>query len=203
MTGLFDTAWHVTGIQDVLTGMALEDERFINTILDKALEFNLGVVEQMPSYIHGVRFLEDWAGQTGLFMGTEKWRKHLKPRLREMYEGVQKKGAAVIAHSDGNITEVFPDLIEMGVDISDPTQPEVMDLKFIKKEYGKDIVLFGGLGCQSTIPLGTTQDVLDEADQTLKLLGKGGKYLFGPSGSISTDAPIENVAALIEFCRSF
>jgi len=201
MTGILDTAWHVTGIQDLLTGMALEDKHFINTMLDAALDFNLGVIEQVPSGFDGIRFLEDWAGQEGLFMGLKNWRTYLKPRLKIMYAETKKKGLAVMSHSDGNITEVFPDLIEMGVDISDPTQPEVMDLAFIKKEYGKDIVLFGGLGCQSTIPLGTPEDVVREARERLELLGAGGKYLLGPSGSIPTDAPIENVAALIEFCK--
>ncbi len=201
MTGLFDTAWHVTGMQDLLMGMAMEDNTFIDSMLDNSLEFILGVIDQVPSYIHGIRFLEDWAGQTGLFMGLENWRKHLKPRLREMYGATRKKGLAVMSHSDGNITEVYPDLIEMGVDISDPTQPEVMDVGYIKRKYGNDIVLFGGLGCQSTIPLGTPEDVLKEARDTLALLGTGGKYLFGPSGSISTDSPLENVAALVEFCR--
>ena len=75
-----------------------------------------------------------------------------------------------------------------------------MDLEFIKKEYGKDIVLFGGLGCQSTIPLGTPEEVVREARERLELLGAGGKYLLGPSGAIPTDAPIENVRALLEFC---
>jgi uroporphyrinogen decarboxylase len=201
MVGILDTAWHVTGMQDLLMGMALEDKNFINFMLDSALEFNLGVIEQIPPYIDGVRFLEDWAGQEGLYMGIKNWRKYLKPRLKEMYTAAKNKGCAVMSHSDGNITEVFPDLIELGVDVSDPTQPEAMDLVFIKKEYGKDIVLFGGLGCQSTIPLGTPKDVVDEAKETLSLLGEGGKYILGPSGAVPTETPIENIVALIEFCK--
>jgi uroporphyrinogen decarboxylase len=202
MVGILDTAWHVTGMQDLLMGMALKDKGFINNMLDSALEFNLGIIEQMPSFIDGVRFLEDWAGQEGLFMGIENWSKHLKPRLKEMYAAVKKRGRAVISHSDGNITEVIPDLIEMGVDVTDPTQPEVMNLQFLKREYGKDIVFFGGLGCQSTIPLGTPEEVVEEARETLALMGGGGRYILGPSGSIPTDTPIENVVALVEFCRN-
>ncbi|HEB32449.1 MAG TPA: hypothetical protein ENI15_16510 [Spirochaetes bacterium] len=189
-------------MQDLLMGMALGNRGFINKMLDSALEFILGVIEQIPPYIDGVWFLEDWAGQDGLFMGLESWRTFLKPRLKEMYVAAKKKGDLVISHTDGNITELYPDLIELGVDITDPTQPEVMDLEFIKKEYGKDIVLFEGLGCQSTIPLGTPEDVVREARAALKLLGRDGKYLLGPSGSIPTDAPIENVITLIELCKS-
>jgi uroporphyrinogen-III decarboxylase len=67
---------------------------------------------------------------------------------------------------------------------------------------GKDIVLFGGLGCQSTIPNGTPEDVVREAEERLAFLGYGGKYILGSSGSIPTETPAENVAALFEFCNS-
>jgi uroporphyrinogen decarboxylase len=202
MTGLFDIGWHIIGIQDMLMSMAIYDKKFANKILDLALEYNIGVINQMPPEIDGVRFLEDWGTQEGLMMKVDTWRELLKPRLKEMYEAVKNKNCIVMAHSDGNITELYPDLIEIGVDIIDPNQPEVLDLNFIKKEFGKDVVLFGGLGCQSTIPLGSPEDVLKEAKYTLELLGNGGKYILGPSGSIPTEAPIENVVTLIEFCRN-
>ena len=202
MIGLFDTAWHLTGMQDLLMGMALEDKRFVNKMLDWALAFNVGVIEQMPDFIDGVRFMEDWGQQKGLIMGFNNWKKYLKPRLKEMYDVVKNKGCAVMSHSCGDNTQLFPHLIELGVDVSDPLQPEVMDIAYIKKEYGKDIVLFGGLGCQSTIPNGTPEEVVTEAQERLSFLGEGGKYILGSSGSIPTESPIENVAALFEFCKS-
>ena len=200
MTGIFDTAWHPTGIQDLLMGMAI-DPNFTNQMTDKALEFNLNILDQLPDYIDGVRFIEDWGDQKCLMMGINNWRKYLRPRLKIMYEACKKKGRAVFIHSCGNITELFPEIIELGVDVVDPIQPEVMDLQFIKREYGKDIVLFGGMGCQSTIPLGTPEMVIQEAEERLVLLSEGGKFIFGPSGAIPTEAPIENVIALIEFCK--
>ena len=71
MIGLFDTAWHITGLPDLLMGMALEDKTFVNRMLDWALEFNIGVIEQMPANIDGVRFMEDWGQQKGLMMGLD------------------------------------------------------------------------------------------------------------------------------------
>jgi len=201
MIGLFDTAWHVAGIQDLMMGMAMEDTRFVDAMLDQALEFNIGVIEQMPAFIHGVRFMEDWGQQKGLMMGVEHWRRFIKPRLREMYAAVKKRGCAVMSHSCGDTTELFPDLIELGVDVSDPLQPEVMDLGFIKREYGRDIVLFGGLGCQSTLPYGTPDEVVSETRARWRLLGEGGGYILGSAGSIPTDVPIENVVALFDCCR--
>lgn len=200
IVGIFDVAWHTTGIQDMLMSMAL-DEAFANEMLDLALEYNLNIIDQLPEYIDGIRFLEDWGDQKCLMMGPKNWRSFLKPRLKIMYEACKRKGCAVFAHSCGNITELFPDLIEIGVDVIDPIQPEVMDLQFIKKEYGTEIVLFGGIGCQSIIPLGTPEMVIKACQETVELLSEGGRYIFGSSGAIPNETPIENIAALIEFCK--
>lgn len=200
MVGLCDRVWQTTGIQDFLMGMAL-DADFTNRMLDMALEYNLGIIEQLPEYIDGIRFIEDWGDQKCLMMGADNWRRYLKPRLKEMYKTVKGKGCAVFIHSCGNITELFRDIIEIGVDAVDPIQPEVMDIKLLKREYGKDIVLFGGLGCQSTIPLGTPEQVVDEAREVLSFMAEGGKFILGPSGAIPTEAPVENLAALIKYCK--
>jgi len=106
----------------------------------------------------------------------------------------------VMHHSCGNITALFPEIIDLGIDIIDAMQPETMDLAFLKREYGKDIIFFGGLGAQSTLPYGSIDDVIKEAEQTIGLLSQGGGYITGPAGSISTDTPLENVVALAEFC---
>ena len=200
MLGVFEIPCRFAGMEDVMVAMGI-DEEFANQCFDMTLEFNLGILNQLPDYIDGVRFIEDWGDQRGLIMGSQYWRKYLKPRLRIMYEECKKKGRAVSIHSCGNITELIPDLIEMGVEIIDPIQPEVMDLKFIKKEYGKDVVFFGGVGAQSTIPLGTAEQVVEEAKQLLSFMSEGGKYILGPSGAMPTEAPVENVVALIEFCK--
>lgn len=200
MLGIFEIPNRFAGMEDVMVGMAISED-FANKSFDLALEFNLGILSQLPYYVEGVRFIEDWGDQRGLMMGINYWRKYLKPRLKIMYEACKKSGRAVFIHSCGNITEVIPDLIELGVDVIDPIQPEVMDLRFIKKEYGKNIVFFGGVGSQSTIPLGTPEQVVEEAKRLLGFMAEDGKYILGPSGAISTEAPVENVAALIEFCK--
>ena len=180
MTGVFDTAWHVTDIQDLLMGMALEPD-FTNKMLDSALEYNLNIIDQIPDFIDGVRFLEDWGDQRGLIMGPDNWRRFLKPRLKLMYEACRRKGKPVFINSCGNIAELFTDIIELGVNVVDPIQPEVIDLKFIKNEYGRYIVLCGGIGSQSTLPLGTPDAVVKECEERLDLLSKGGMYIMGPA----------------------
>lgn len=199
MTGLLDSCWHLTGMQDFMEAMMIEED-FANTVMDHTTEYMINVINSAPPEIDAVRFIEDWGMQTGLLISKNLWKKYLEPRLKMIHAAVRKKGMYVMHHSCGNITALFPEIIDLGIDIIDAMQPETMDLAFLKKEYGKDIVFFGGLGAQSTLPYGSVDDVIREAEQTIDLLSRGGGYITGPAGSISTDTPLENVVALAEFC---
>ena len=198
LTALFDTCWRIRGFENFLCDMA-DDENFVNAIMDKATEYLVGIVEQTPDGVDAIRFLEDWGLQKGLMMGVKSWRKFLKPRLKIIYGAAIKKGITVMLHSCGDIHELFPDLIEIGMQLVHPMQPEVMDLAWVKKEYGKDLAFYGGMGCQSTLVYGSVADTIAEARHRIKTMAKGGGYILGPAGAISVDAKIENVIALVEF----
>ena len=198
--GIFETCWHIRGFENFLMDMVLNTE-FANKCLDKALEFITGIIETFPAQIDGFRFVEDWGKQKGLLMSKKHWDEFIKPRLQKAYEACKKRKVTLMIHSCGDIIELIPDLIELGVDIIDPIQPEVMDISFLKKEYGKYVTFFGGLGSQSTIPRGTPDDVSKEFEQHIKILGTGGGCIIGPAGALPTDTPMENVTKLIECCH--
>lgn len=197
LTGLFDICWFLRGFENFMMDMA-GDAPFAKRLLDKALAYNLGVIAKMPDCVDGVRFGEDWGLQKGLMFGGALWRRLLKPRLKIMYEAARKKGFRVFIHSCGDITELFPDLIGLGVQVINPVQPEAMDLAMLKREYGKDVVLYGGLGSQSTIVYGAPTDVMTEVENRLTLFADGG-YILGPAGALPTDAKLENVITLVDF----
>jgi len=200
MAGLFDLCWHLRGFENFIADMISEQD-FAEKLLDRALRFSLEFVEAIPDGVDGVRIGEDWGMQKGLITGAFTWRKLLKPRLRVLYNAVRARNLKLFIHSCGDIEELFPDLIEMGVDVVHPVQPEVMNLTDLHNRYGGDIIMYGGIGTQSTLIYGTPDDVITEAKSNLKLFNNGG-YILGPAGAISTDAKIENVIALTDFVMS-
>ena len=203
MTGLFDTAWHVTGYEDALMAMADPNPQVINYMLDNSLRFLVEVIEMIPQGLFdSIRFIEDWGVQRGLVMGETHWRRLLKPRLKELYSTVKEKGLFVHSHSCGDNSGIFSDLVEIGVDISDPLQPEVMDIEKIKDDYGKELTLMGGLPCQSVLPLGTPDEVFSITEKTFEIMNKGGRYILGGAGSFSTETPAENINAIVEYYSS-
>ena len=110
----------------------------------------------------GVRFGDDWGQQRGLIMGPALWRKYIKPRVAQLYRMVKEADRKVFIHCCGKVDEIFPDLIECGVDAFNPFQPGVMDVEAIKNRYGRNITFFGGISTQRTLPYGSVSQVKEE-----------------------------------------
>jgi len=197
MTGLFDIGWSLRGFEAFLADLA-SGGHFVDELLDGALQFQLESVAAIPEGVDGVRVGEDWGLQKGLITGARIWRKYLKPRLRILYGAIRARGLRLFIHSCGDIAELFPDIIELGVEGVHPVQPEAMDIEALHREYGKDITMYGGIGTQSALVYGKPEDVVAEAASRLRTFSDGG-YILGPAGAISTDANIDNVIALTDF----
>jgi hypothetical protein len=103
-----------------------------------------------------------------------------------------------MVHSDGDVSDLVPDLIEIGVQILNPVQPEAMNVLEIKRIYGREICLNGGISTQLTLPLGTPQEVEREVISCLRILGERGGYVAGPAKAIMGDVPLANAVALID-----
>ena len=199
---LFERAWTMAGMENVLMGM-MSDKNFANTLFDKILEFNLKIIENSCKFnIDAIRFGDDWGQQTGLIMGPVLWREFIKPRVQEMYKATKAKGKFVAIHSCGKVEELFPDLIECGLDFFNPFQPEVMDIFEIKKTFGDKLSFFGGISIQKTLPFGTVSETKDEVKLLIDKIGKDGGYIASPSHDIPGDAKPENIAAMIEVLQN-
>jgi uroporphyrinogen decarboxylase len=163
------------------------------------VDYNIKIVEQASKFeIDGVMFGDDWGQQSGMIMGPKLWRRFLKPRLAKMYKKVKDAGLFVFIHSCGDVTEVFPDLIEIGLDVFNPIQPEVIDVYEIKKKYGDKLSFFGGISTQKLLPYGTPDDVKREVRKFAKEIGNNGGYIIAPAHATPGDVPVENIIALIE-----
>jgi len=195
---LFERAWTLAGMENIL--MAMVDEKsFVNELLDRILDFNLKVIEKACAFpIDAMRFGDDWGQQSGLITGRALWKELIGPRVEKMYRLTRARGKRVFIHSCGKVEELFPDLIESGVDVFNPFQPEVMDVYAMKRRFGDRLSFFGGISTQKTLPYGTVRDVKDEVKRLLDAVGKDGGYIASPAHAIPKDAKPENIAAMIE-----
>ena len=94
-----------------------------------------------------------------------------------------------------------PELIDIGVTILNPVQPECMDLHTIKKDYGKKIVFDGTIGTQSTMPFGTPEEVRYTVLNNVRDFGADGALIVSPTHVLEPDVSPENVVAFAEACK--
>jgi uroporphyrinogen decarboxylase len=199
---MFERAWTLRGMENLLADMILHP-RFVDDLLDKILEYNLSVIDHLLQYdIDCVRFGDDWGQQTGLIMGPRLWRRFIKPRVQAMYARVKTAGKFIMQHSCGAIQELFPDLIDMGLDIFNTFQPEVMDVAFCKREYGRHLTFYGGISTQQVLPRVGPEEVKRVVRQMIATVGQDGGYIVAPTHAIPRDVPPENIAAFIDVVRS-
>jgi uroporphyrinogen decarboxylase len=199
---LFERAWSLRGMTELMIDM-MEAPEFVDELLDAIADFNCGVLDEVLRYdIDCVRFGDDWGQQHGLIFGGRLWRRFIKPRLARMYGRVKRAGKAVMIHCCGRVQELFPELIELGLDIFNPFQPEVMNPYEIKKQFGDDLTFFGGMSVQRLLPFGTPQEIRDETCRLMEQVGRGGGFIIAPSHDMPGDIPIENMVAFIETVRN-
>ena len=211
--GFLQTATRVYGYEDWMMMLALDDKRtdwFMETLLENKLKYYDKVAAAFGDSVDIVLEMDDLGTQIGPFIDPEMVRKKLKPYYRKLYDYIHKVvKAKVFMHSCGSVVKMIPDLIEAGVDILNPVQISAagMDPAYLKKEFGKDLVFWGGgIDTQVILPSGTKQQIRDMVKRNVEIFGKDGGFVFATIHNAQPDVPVENFIAMWEAfkeCRNY
>lgn len=197
-TTLFERAWSFRGFENLFMDFLLE-EKFTHELLEKITDRNIQILDIALDYdFDGVYLGDDYGQQSGMMMSPDVWRKFIKPQLARMFDKIKANGKSVCLHSCGDITLVLPDLIEIGLDIYQTVQPEIYDLKNLKKEFGKDLTFYGAISTQRDLPFKNPKEIKEIIRNTIEILGESGGYIAAPTHRVTSDTPVENVIAMIE-----
>ncbi len=198
---LWERAHFLRGLDHLLMDLR-EAPRFVHELLDRICEYNLATLAEMASYgPDGVFISDDYGFQDRLMMSPRDWREFVRPRLSRLLDAAKRHGLVTMLHSCGNVRAIVPDLIEIGLDILHPIQPEALDVFALKREFGQHLTLCGGISTQRTLPHGTPEDVRNEVEQKARVLGTGGGYILEPGITLQADVPLANLVALVETAR--
>ncbi|MCK5804594.1 MAG: hypothetical protein KAI66_17285 [Lentisphaeria bacterium] len=201
----YETAWQIRGYEEFLTDLMLRPA-MAEALLERITHRNcITAREGAKAGADFLRLGDDVASQRALMFPPELWRSMFKPRLARIIAAgrAEKSDIDVWYHSDGNIECILPDLIEVGVTILNPVQPECMDPQKLFREYGKDLVLDGTVGTQTVMPFGTAEDVRESVARTVETIGQSGGLILSPTHILEPEVPIENIVALFDACRDF
>ncbi len=195
VTHLWEIAWQLTGFTEIIKMMFTKPDE-VNRIL-KGLH-KLRMKEALLLCEAGVDIIndgDDVGTQKGMMMSPQMWRQFLKPKYAELINLCHKKGVFFKFHSDGWIESIISDLVEIGVDILNPVQPECMNPVELKEKYGEKLCFDGTIGVQSALPFGKSEDVAREVKERIATLGPTG-LILGPTHAMQPDVPIENILAM-------
>ncbi|HGE70009.1 TPA: hypothetical protein ENX78_04180 [Candidatus Poribacteria bacterium] len=197
---IFEMAWYLRGMDNLLADFVLNED-LASALLDRITE--MSVRSAWAAGIAGADMLgtgDDVGMQNRMIMSPDEWRKWIKPRFAKVISAARenKPDIHVKYHSDGFIEPIIPDLIEIGVTILNPVQPECMDPVKLKKQYGDRLAFDGTIGIQTTMPFGTTEDVENAVKYMIETVGKGGGLIIAPTHVLEPEVPLENIKAFLE-----
>ena len=201
----FESAWKLRGFERTLLDF-VDNPQFATLLLDLTTEACCANAEHVARAGADMLFLyDDLALQTGPMFNVATFRQWLLPRYQKIIEAGRSivPDIPVFFHTDGNAMTMIPHLIEAGVTVLNPVQPECMDPAEAKKCYGDRLAFWGTVGVQRTMPFGTPEEVKAEVRLRIETVGRGGGLVLSPAQTLYADVPWENIVAFFEAAEEF
>lgn len=201
---IFEPAWYVRGLDNLLVDMKIDPD-MATACLDRMTNIRCKMVERLGRAKLDVLITGDDVGtERGMMLDPELWRYWLKPRLRRVIESAKNaySDIKVFYHSDGIIYDIIDDLIEIGVDILNPIQPECMDPILLKEKYGDKLSFWGAIGTQTTMPFDTPEEVTNVVNELIEKVGYNGGLILAPTHMLLPEVPWENIEAFVNAVKA-
>ena len=194
----FEAMQFLRGTENLFVDIALNEPGFYELLSLLHKFFMREMRMWVETDVDGVQFMDDWGSQISLLISPEKWRAIFKPLYKEYCDILHASGKKVFFHSDGNITEIYPDLIEIGIDAVN-SQLFCMNIEEIGQKYAGKIAFWGEIDRQHILPFGSEQDVRSAVNRVASALLKKG----APTGVIAqcemgAIEPVGNIIALYD-----
>jgi len=153
------------GFENAMQDFLLEPERFAD-LMDMIIDFENELMTMVARRgFHGIHFADDWASQTGLMISPKLWRKLFKERYRRQFEHAHRLGLQTWFHCCGNFEAIIEDFHEIGVDVLNIAQPNVVDTVSVGQRLrGKQCFLMP-ISYQTVSISGTVQEIHAEAQR--------------------------------------
>jgi uroporphyrinogen decarboxylase len=197
----FEQLQQLRGMENFMMDIATESKEFYR-MLDDMLDFNLRWIDKWTSLEYdGLHFADDWGSQNSLIIKPDTWRRIFKPRYAEMFKRVRDKGMDVWYHTDGQVRDIFGDLIEIGVQVINCQVP-VVGHEWIAQNVRGRVTFRTDIDRQRIMPFGSPSEVKEEVHRTFAACGssKGGLLACGEVGP---DLPLANIRAMYEAFREY
>jgi uroporphyrinogen decarboxylase len=197
---LFEQMQQLHGFEATLVDLA-HDRPQLYRLRDDLLAFNLEWIDRwLKLEYQGLHFADDWGSQLSLLIDPDHWRRFFRPVYEAMFARVRQNGVHVWFHSDGNILEIMPDLLDLGIDVLN-CQASVMDRDRLRAYAGR-LCFRTDIDRQHMLPYASPAEVKAYVNQLFHDLGTADGGIVA-CGEISEDVPLANIRAMYEAFLNF
>jgi len=195
---MLEGAWYLRGLENFLLDLAANLD-FVEDLLDNTMKHSLALSRELVKM--GVDILwwgDDLSVESGPIMQPELFRRLLKSRYARVFSELRglNKNLKIAFHCDGKVEWALDDLVEVGVDIINPLQPDVNDSAAVKKRYRKNLSVWGNVDTRRVMSLGSAQQVVEEVKKVIRTLSPGGGHLLCSNHTIqATPRAVDNAIA--------
>jgi uroporphyrinogen decarboxylase len=202
---VWEASWYLRSMEELMVDMMTESEA-ATLLLDRITDF---ACEKAKAYASaGIDILslgDDIGTQNSLMLDVPLWQRWLQPRLRKVISEAKKINPSILIfyHSCGHVTPFISDLIDTGVEILNPIQPECMDFNEVHDGFGSRVSFWGTIGTQQLLPYGTKEEVYRTTLERLEVCGSKGGIVIGPTHIVEPEVPWENLLAIRDAVNEF
>jgi uroporphyrinogen decarboxylase len=204
--GMFEMHQRVRGMENAMLDpfmFPVNSDKLVGKLADLKIEFWDSLLDEIGDVIDIAGEGDDYGTQQSQLISPDQFREYYKPHFVRVLKFIKEKAPNVklLFHSCGNVRPVIPDFIEMGVDLLNPVHITAtgMEPRQLKKDFGKDIVFWGGgVDTQHVLPNGTPEQVKEDVKRNIEALAPGGGFVFATVHNIQAEVPPQNMMAMIE-----
>lgn len=206
----FERAIGLQGMESFFVNL-IEHREFAEALLHKCAELCKGLMEpflqEAGEHIDIIKIGDDLGTSANLLISPKMYREILKPIHREYIQFIKSRtNAKLFFHTDGDVSSLMEDFVEIGIDILNPIQTSagaMSDLPTLKKRYGDDLIFCGAIDTSHILPYGSPAEVRQEVRRVIRILGEGGGYMLAAVHTIQRDVPPENILAMVDAAQEF
>jgi len=195
------------GFEDWMVDL-VDNRPFVDALLDRTtaiqIEVNDILLREIGDLVDIVYTSDDLGGQGGTLMSPDCFRRMLRPGFARIWGHIrQRTRAALMHHCCGSIRPFIRDFVDLGVQALNPIQVSAadMDPARIKREFGRDLCLWGGVDTRDVMPRGSAGDVRAEVQRRIREMGAGGGYILAAVHNIQPEVPPANIVAMFRAGR--
>jgi uroporphyrinogen decarboxylase len=195
---IFTLVWMLMGFNNFATKLIM-DEQFVSDVFRKVADIQLNLLDKIFDipYVGAVWIVDDLAFGTGPIISPQAYRDHVFPWYKKIAKKCHENDVLLFQHSDGDLTSLMEDIIDIGSDLLHPIDPTCMSMREVKKKYG-DRIAFAGNVANELLRSGTPQEVEERVKELIKNMAPGGGYCLAAGNSVTEWGKFENFIAMLK-----